>query len=129
VSGETSTAGTYRSLGYSELRVVPRKVVVIVLLLAGVFASPARAQPVALIPGLTYEKQVQFTLHGPVGINVLIAPKPGGLWSLQPVLSNELIPGTEKLTAIEQRLAGSATTAGVNGDLTAIGGRPDGLLM
>jgi Phosphodiester glycosidase len=111
------------------LRVVPRKVVVIALLLAGTFASPARAQPIALIPGLTYEKQVQFTLHGPVGINVLIAPKPGGLWSLQPVLSNEQIEATEKLSAIEQRLSLATTTAGVNGDLTASGGRPDGLLM
>ncbi len=107
---------------------MPRKVVVIALLLAGVFTSPARAQPVALIPGLTYEKQVQFTLHGPVGVNVLLAPRPGGLWSLQPVLSNERIQSTEKLTAIEQRLSGAATTAGVNGDLTASGGRPDGLL-
>lgn len=105
-----------------------RKLAVIVLLLAGVFAAPAGAQPVQLIPGLTYEKQVQFTLHGPVGINVLTAPRPGGLWSLQPVLSNEQIQGTEKLTAIEQRLSGSVTTAGVNGDLTASGGRPDGLL-
>jgi hypothetical protein len=118
-----------RSLGYPGRRVVPRKVVVIVLLLAGAFVSPARAQPVALIPGLTYGKQVQFTLHGPVGINVLIAPRPGGLWSLQPVLSNEQIPATEKLTEIEQRLAGAATTAGVNGDVTASGGRPDGMLM
>lgn len=107
---------------------MPRKVAVIVLLLAGVFSSPARAQPVALIPGLTYEKQVQFTLHGPVAINVMVAPKPGGLWSLQPVLSNEQIPATEKLTAIEQRLSATATTAGVNGDITASGGRPDGLL-
>ncbi len=106
-----------------------RKVVVIALLLAGVVASPARAQPLVLIPGLTYEKQVQFTLHGPVGVNVLIAPRPGGLWSLQPVLSNDLIPATEKLTAIEQRLSGSITTAGVNGDITTAGGRPDGLLM
>ena len=110
------------------MRVVPRKVAVITLLLAGVFVAPAHAQPVQLIPGLSYEKQVQFTLHGPVGINVLTAPRPGGLWSLQPVLSNEQIQGTEKLTAIEQRLAGSATTAGVNGDLTASGGRPDGFL-
>jgi hypothetical protein len=34
----------------------------------------------------------------------------------------------EKLTAIEQRLAGSATTVGVNGDVTGSGGRPDGFL-
>ena len=108
---------------------MPRKVVVIALLLAGAFASPAQAASLELIPGLTYEKQVQFTLHGPVGINVLIAPKPGGLWSLQPVLSNEQIPATEKLTGIEQRLSGAVTTAGVNGDITASGGRPDGMLM
>lgn len=99
------------------------------LLLAGVFAAPAGAQPVQLVPGLTYEKQVAFTMHGAIGVNVLIAPKPGGLWSLQPVLSNELIQGTEKLTAIEQRLAGAATTAGISGDITAAGGRPDGLLL
>jgi hypothetical protein len=110
---------------------VSRRVVVIALLLAGVFAASARAQPVQLIPGtpgLTYEKQAVFTLHGLVGLNVLVAPRPGGLWSLQPVLSNELIPGTEKLTAIEQRLSTSATTAGVNGDVVGAGGRPDGFL-
>jgi hypothetical protein len=113
---------------------VSRKVVLIALLSAGVlvgagaFAVPAQAQPVELMPGVTYEKQVRFTLHGPVGVNVLVAPRPGGLWSLQPVLSNEQIQGREKLTAIEQRLSGSVTTAGVNGDFTASGGRPDGFL-
>ncbi len=106
-----------------------RKVVLIALLAAGAFAVPAHAQPTELMPGVTYEKQVRFTSHGPVGVNVLTAPRPGGLLSLQPVLSNELIPGTEKLTAIEQRLSGSLTTAGVNGDVTAGGGRPDGFLM
>jgi len=101
----------------------------VIALLAGAFAAPARAQPVELMPAVTFEKQVQFTLHGPVGIDVLTAPRPGGLYSLQPVLSNELVQGTEKLTAIEQRLSGAATTAGVNGDITASGGRPDGLLL
>src|SRR5438105_4295737 len=81
------------------------------------------------MPGVTFAKQVQFTLHGPVGIDVLTAPRPGGLYSLQPVLADELVQGTEKLTAIEQRLSGSATTAGVNGDITASGGRPDGFLL
>lgn len=80
------------------------------------------------MPGVTYEKQIVFTLHGPVAINVLSAPRPGGLYSLQPVLSNEYVQGTEKLTAIEQRLSGTTTTAGVNGDITASGGRPDGFL-
>ena len=106
-----------------------RKVVLIALLVAGAFAAPARAQPTELMPGVSYEKQVRFTLHGPVGVNVLTAPRPGGLYSLQPVLSNELIQGTEKLTAIEQRLSVATTAAGVNGDVTAAGGRPDGFLM
>ncbi len=109
-----------------------RKVVLIALLAAGVFTAPARAQPVVLLipgaPGLTYQKQAIFTIHGLVGLNVMTAPRPGGLWSLQPVLSNELIQGSEKLTAIEQRLSPSATTAGVNGDVVGPGGRPDGLL-
>jgi hypothetical protein len=110
---------------------VSRKVVLIALLAAGVFVAPARAQPVQLIPGtpgLTYQKQAIFTIHGLVGLKVMTAPRPGGLWSLQPVLSNELIQGTEKLTAIEKRLSASATTAGVNGDVVGPGGRPDGLL-
>ena len=130
-SSAASAGHAARGLGYPGSRVVSRRVVLIALLLAGAFAAPARSQPVQLIPGtpaLTFEKQAVFTIHGLVGINVLVAPKPGGLWSLQPVLSNELIQGTEKLTAIEQRLAGSATTAGVNGDVVASGGRPDGLL-
>jgi hypothetical protein len=108
---------------------VSRKLVLTALLLAGAFAAPAHAQPVELMPGVTYQKQVRFTTHGPVGVNVLIAPRPGGLYSLQPVLSNELIQGSEKLTAIERRLAGSTTTVGVNGDVAETGGRPDGFLM
>jgi hypothetical protein len=110
---------------------VSRKVVLIALLAAGVFVAPARAQPVQLIPGapgVTYQKQAIFTIHGLVGLNVMTAPRPGGLWSLQPVLSNELIQGSEKLTAIEQRLSPSTTTVGVNGDVVGPGGRPDGLL-
>ena len=99
----------------------------IALLVAGAFVAPARAQPVELMPGVTYEKQVRFTLHGPVGVNVLVAPRPGGLYSFQPVLSNELIQGSEKLTAIEQRLAATTTTAGVNGDVTGAVGLPTAL--
>ena len=94
-------------------------------------ALPALAygQPRELLPGVTYDRQVQFTLHGPVAVHVVTAPRPGGLWSLAPVLSNEQIPGTETLTAIEQRLSPSATVVGVNGDVTASGGRPNGILM
>src|SRR5207247_6666302 len=97
------------------------RVVLRAFLFAGVVAalvavSGAGAQQ-ELLPGLSFERQVQFTRHGPVAINVLTGPRPGGLWSLAPVLSNDAIPGTERLTALEQRLAPGATVAGISGDL------------
>ena len=55
-----------------------------------------------LMPGVTYSKRVQFTPHGPVVLNVVTAPKPGGLYSLRPVLSNESIVGREKVTTMRE---------------------------
>ena len=61
--------------------------------------------------------------------SVLTAPlPPGGLYSLQSVLSNETISGTEKLTAMERRLASGATTAG-EAHTFAANGRPSGVLI
>ncbi|HEY7690930.1 MAG TPA: phosphodiester glycosidase family protein [Gaiellaceae bacterium] len=102
---------------------------VFLCLLALVLVGPAGAAPQELVPGLTYERKMEFTTRGPVVVDVLTAPRPGGLWSVKPVLSNETIPGTERLTAIEQRLSASATVAGVNGDLFAASGAPSGILM
>ena len=49
-----------------------------ILLLLGAFAAPAQAAgPVTLMPGVTYEKTVQFTPHGAVVVHVLKAPRPG----------------------------------------------------
>ena len=70
-----------------------------------------------LTPGVTYEKQVQFTPHGPVAIHVMTAPKPGGLYALRPVLSNGSILGRETVTSMQRRVSSIATVAGVNGDL------------
>lgn len=81
------------------------------------------------MPGVTYERQVEFTAAGPVVLHVIAAPRPGGLWSLEPVLSNGVIAGLERLTEMEQRLSGSATVAGVNGGRFAADGRPSGILM
>jgi hypothetical protein len=103
--------------------------VVFLCLLALVLVGPAGAAPRELIPGLTYDRKIEFTARGPVVVNVLTAPRPGGLWSVKPVLSNETIVGTERLTAIEQRLSASATVAGVNGDLFTASGAPSGILM
>ena len=84
-----------------------------------------------LMPGVTYERQVQFTPHGPVVLDVVTAPRPdGNLYSLQPVLSNNAVVGTEKLTDMEKELKASATTVGVNGDFFAANpGKPSGILI
>lgn len=99
-------------------------------LLALVLAGPAAPAPQELIPGLTYDRQLEFTTRGPVVANVLTVPRPGGLWQLKPVLSNEAIQGTERLTAIERRYSAAATVAGVDGDFfTSSTGAPSGILM
>ncbi len=102
----------------------------LILLVALVAAAPAGAQTRTLWPGVTYETGVQFTPHGPVAINVLTGPRPGGTTTLAPVLSNDSLTGTETLTAMQRRLASSATGAGVNGDFfTFASGVPSGVFM
>ena len=103
-------------------------------LLAGLFFAPQAlaqgAAPGLLMPGVTYSKRVQFTPHGPVVLNVITAPKPGGFYSLQPVLSNESIVGREKVTSMQRRMSATATVAGVNGDLFNWNdGHPSGVLI
>ncbi|HUH15143.1 MAG TPA: phosphodiester glycosidase family protein [Gaiellaceae bacterium] len=98
-------------------------------LLAVVLAAPAAAKPTVLMPGVTYEKGVQFTPHGPVAIHIVRGPRPTGLYALRPTLSNEAIQGTERVTSMQKRLSPAATMVGVNGDFYAAGGRPSGVLM
>jgi exopolysaccharide biosynthesis protein/flagellar hook assembly protein FlgD len=105
-------------------------------LLALVVAAPAAAAPktsidrTLLMPGVTYTRQVQFTPHGPEVLHVITAPKPGGLYSLTPLLSNDAIVGREKVTSMEKRASATATVAGVNGDLFNWNdGHPSGGLM
>jgi hypothetical protein len=78
-------------------------------------APPVRGQ--LLMPGVVYSRQLEFTSHGPVVMHVLSAPKPTGLYALKPVLSNNAILGSERVTAMQRRVSGEATVAGVNGDL------------
>jgi Phosphodiester glycosidase/FlgD Ig-like domain len=91
---------------------------IISCLLAGVFASPAAGAAQLLMPGVTYEKRLQFTRFGPMRLHILSAPKPDGvLYKLQPVLSNGSVIGRERVTSMQRRAEQSSTTAGVNGDL------------
>jgi flagellar hook assembly protein FlgD len=70
------------------------------------------------MPGVTYEKRLQFTRFGPMRLHILSAPKPdGSLYKLQPVLSNGSVLGRERVTAMQRRAVQSSTVAGVNGDL------------
>ena len=98
-------------------------------LLALVFAAPAVAAPTTLMPGVTYERGVQFTPHGPVAIHIVRGPRPTGLYALRPTLSNEAIQGVERVTSMQKRLSPGATMVGVNGDFYADSGRPSGVLM
>jgi hypothetical protein len=107
---------------------LPRRAV-IGALAALLLATPAAGQPKLLMPGVTYDKQVQFTFHGPSVIHVLTMPRPGGQWALKPVLSNDAILGLERVSAIQQRVSAIATVAGVNGDRFVSNGRPSGILM
>jgi hypothetical protein len=103
------------------------------LLIGGLVAllavAPATAATETLMPGVTYEKGVQFTPHGPVAIHIVRAPRPTGLYELRPTLSNESIQGLERVTTMQKRLGTTATMVGVNGDFYADSGRPSGVLM
>ena len=92
-------------------------------------ATAAAQNRVLLMPGVTYERGVQFTTHGPVAVHVVSAPRPGGLWGLKPHLSNGAIVGRERVTQMQKSIASSATVAGVNGDLAGADGKPDGILL
>src|SRR6266496_6047343 len=102
----------------------------VITLLAGIFAAPATAAPIRgqlLLPGVVYSRQVEFTAHGPVVTHVILAPKPTGLYALKPILSNDAILGRERVTAMQRRVSGEATVAGVNGDLFSFAdGHPTG---
>jgi flagellar hook assembly protein FlgD len=112
-------------------RVVLKRVV-IAAVVAGILAGPAQAQTVRslLMPGVTYERQVQFTAYGPVAIHVLTAPRPTGAYELKPVLSNGVILGRETVSSMTRDLSREYTVAGVNGDLFDWNdGRPSSILM
>ena len=84
-----------------------------------------------LMPGVGYQRQVEFTPRGPVVLDVVTAPRPdGSLYTLAPALSNGAIGGTETLTDMERDVTATTTAVGVNGDFfaakTAV---PTGILM
>ena len=108
--------------------------------LAGLVALPAGAtsgakqkvvQQSLLMPGVGYQRLVEYTPHGPVVMNVVTAPRPDGtLYTLAPALSNGAIVGTEKLTDMTKSASTSSTVVGVNADFFALNpGAPTGIVM
>ena len=96
-----------------------------------VLPTVAAARPVLVMPGVTYEHKIVFTGGGsPVSMYIITAPKPGGFYSLTPLLSNNAISGRETVSSMERRVTRRMTTIGVNGDFfNWLGGWPSGLLM
>jgi flagellar hook assembly protein FlgD len=109
---------------------VVRRKLVIVALIGVAFSPRAAGQPLQLMPRVTYEHRLSWTTAGPLSLYVIRAPRPGGLYSLAPLLSNETVTGREKVTSMERRASAQMTTIGVNGDFfNWNGGWPSGLLM
>ena len=105
------------------------KILLVALAAALVGAAASAAQPVVLLPDVTYERQLSFSRFGPRVVHVVNAPRPGGLYTLAPVLSNGLVPGKETVTALQRRLATSAATVGINGDSANAEGVPSGVVV
>ncbi len=106
---------------------------VIAVITAATVAAPAAAAPVrgqTLMPGVVYSRQVEFTAHGPVVLNVVSAPRPAGLYSVRAALSNGLIPGRERLTHMEKDVSATTTVVGINGDyFNSRWGSPSSILL
>jgi hypothetical protein len=77
-------------------------------------AAPVRGQ--TLVPGVVYSRQLEFTPHGPVVLNVVSAPRPGGLYSVRAALSNGFVQQRERLTDLEKDVSASSTVVGIDGD-------------
>jgi hypothetical protein len=100
------------------------------VLFALVLVPTAAARPTLVMPGVTYERVLQWTGAGPVELHVVTAPRPGGLYSLTPLLSNGTITGRETVSSMQRRASSTMTTIGVNGDFFNLqGGWPSGLLI
>ena len=92
-------------------------------------ATDAHAASTVLWPGVTHARTVQFTNHGPVVLNVIAGPRPGGLTTLEPLLSNDSVLGRETVSSMQRRVP-DGVTAGVNADFSRFdNGRVSGVFM
>lgn len=82
------------------------------------------------MPGIRYIREKRIVGGAPVVFHVVFGPKPGGLYGLRPVLSNDLVSGRETLSSMQRRLLPRANLVGLNGDLfTWTTGNPSGIFV
>ena len=95
----------------------------------GLLATDSQAASTVLWPGVTHARTVEFTNHGPVVLNVIAGPRPGGLTTLEPLLSNDSVLGRETVSSMQRRVP-DGVTAGVNADFSRFdNGRVSGIFM
>ena len=102
-------------------------------LAAAVLLVPARqafAATTTLWPGVTFTQSLQVTPGGPVVVDVLTGPRPGGATTLRTFLTSGQLTQRQTLTAAERQLSPTMTLAGINGDFfNFASARPSGVLM
>jgi hypothetical protein len=107
-----------------------RHKLVIAVIFGLIVAPSAAARPTQLMPGVTFERVLEWTSAGPVATHVVRAPRPVGLYSLTALLSNGTVASRETLSSMQRAASPQLTTIGVNGDyFSYAGGWPTGLLM
>ena len=101
---------------------------VLVVLCSHVGAAGATSE--RIMPGVTYLREARSIGGARVLFHVVVGPKPGGLYTLRPVLSGNLVTGLETLSSMQRRMLRRANVVGVNGDLfTSPYGYPNSLYI
>jgi hypothetical protein len=120
-----------RLRGFIAVAVVGAFVAAVAATTATGRAQQASVTTSTLMPGVTYNREVDFTSRGPIVLDIVIAPKPtGSLYSLAPALSNDVLQGKEALTHLATRVGGGAATVAIDGDyFNRSTGAPSGVLM
>ncbi len=124
--------GAALSLRYARWRIVVRRLAIAVLAVAVFHPSTpaALASTVELWPGVTFQQTVDLSPAGPVVIDILTGPRPGGTTTLRPFLTSGVLTRRQTLTAAERQASSVTTLAGINGDFFNFNtGLPSGVLL
>ena len=93
-------------------------------------AASTAATSEQIMPGIRYIREKRTVGGAPVVFHVVYGPKPGGLYGLRPVLSNERVSAKETLTSMQRRLLRRNNLVGVNADFSnGTTGHPSGIFV